>query len=59
LSLHVATALVVRFFGKRAVELFVFHFTTALVHCLPIIRQVVLFDAANGVLEKAHGKRSD
>ena len=31
-SLHIATALVVSFFGERTVELSVFHFTTALVH---------------------------
>src|SRR6266853_2920584 len=31
-SLHFATALVVSFLGKRAVELSAFHFTTALIH---------------------------
>jgi hypothetical protein len=58
-SLHVATAVVVSFFGERAVELSVFHFTTALIHRFAGYAAGCFVRCCKRRARKSHGQRSD
>jgi len=59
LSLHFATALVVSFLGKRAVELSAFHFTTALIHAFAGNPADGFVRSCKRRARKSHGQRSD